>query len=114
MLKAKKNVELFKKYGVLTKAELESRTHIAVEKYVKQLTIEAETMVRMARTMILPAAFAHQTLMAEAVRPPRPRGSKDADTRTALKEFVGAWSPSSARRCRAVEARQRAHTTRTR
>ncbi len=89
VLSSRKNADLFKKYGVLTKAELESRTHIAVEKYVKQLTIEAETMVSMSRTMILPAAFAHQTLMAEAVASTEAAGVKDADTVTALREFVG-------------------------
>jgi glutamine synthetase len=88
VLSSRKNADLFKKYGVLTKAELESRTHIAVEKYVKQLTIEAETMVSMSRTMILPAAFAHQTLMAEAVASTEAAGVKDADTVVALKEFV--------------------------
>ena len=88
VLSSRKNADLFKKYGVLTKAELESRTHIAVEKYVKQLTIEAETMVSMSRTMILPAALAHQTLMAEAVASTEAAGVKDADTVAALKEFV--------------------------
>ena len=88
VLSSRKNADLFKKYGVLTKAELESRTHIAVEKYVKQLTIEAETMVSMSRTMILPAAFAHQTLMAEAVASTEAAGVKDPDTVAALKEFV--------------------------
>ena len=49
VLRAKKNVDLFKKYGVLNKAEYDSRIHIAIEKYVKQLAIEAETMVSIAR-----------------------------------------------------------------
>jgi len=88
VLSSRKNADLFKKYGVLTRAELESRTHIAIEKYVKQLTIEAETMVSMSRTMILPAALAHQTLMAEAVASTEAAGVKDADTVIALKEFV--------------------------
>ena len=81
-------MDLFRKYGVLTKVELESRTHIAVEKYVKQLLIEAETMVSMARTKILPAALRHQTMMAEAVAATEAAGVKDADTVAALKEFV--------------------------
>ena len=88
VLSSRKNADLFKKYGVLTKAELESRTHIAVEKYVKQLTIEAETMISMSRTMLLPAGFAHQTLMAEAVASTEAAGVKDPDTVAALREFV--------------------------
>ena len=67
VLTQKKNVELFRKYGVLSKVELESRAHIAVEKFVKQLAIEADTMVAMGRTMILPAAVRHQKLLADAV-----------------------------------------------
>ncbi len=55
VLKAKKTSDLFRKYGVFTKAEVESRYHIAVEKYIKQLDIEAETMISMTKTMILPA-----------------------------------------------------------
>jgi len=88
-LSARKNFELFRKYGVLTKAEFESRSHIAVEKYVKQLTIEAETMVSMARTLILPAALEHQALVAEAVAATDAAGVEDADTRAALVGFVG-------------------------
>jgi glutamine synthetase len=88
-LSARKNYDLFKKYGVLTKAEFDSRTHIAVEKYVKQVTIEAETMVAMARTMILPAALAHQTLMAEAIGSTEAAGVEDPDSRVALQVFVG-------------------------
>jgi glutamine synthetase len=66
VLKSKKTTDLFRKYGVLTKAEVESRFHITVEKWVKQLTIEAETMGAVARTMILPAAVRHQRELAEA------------------------------------------------
>ena len=76
ILFGKKNVELFRKYGVLSKVELDSRTHIAVEKFVKQLVIEAETMVVMARTQILPAALKHQTMLAGAVAATEAAGAK--------------------------------------
>lgn len=88
VLKAKKTVELFKKYGVLSKAEVESRHHIAVEKWCKQLDIEAETMAAIARTMILPAAFRHQKLLAEAVTATEGAGVECADTVHALERFV--------------------------
>ena len=67
VLKADTTVSLFQKYEVLSKPEMESRWYIAVEKYTKQMTIEAETMMSLARSMILPAALQHQTLMADAV-----------------------------------------------
>ncbi|MBZ0171828.1 MAG: glutamine synthetase III [Phycisphaerales bacterium] len=58
---------LFKQYKVLRPAELDSRKIIFFEKYTKQIQIESEQMVLMARQYILPAALLQQTLMAEAV-----------------------------------------------
>jgi glutamine synthetase len=88
LLRARKNLDLFNKYGVLTKVETESRAYIAVEKYVKQLTIEADTMVQMARIQILPASLKHQTLLAQAVATLEGAGVKSADQLQALKDFV--------------------------
>ncbi|MEK6701809.1 MAG: glutamine synthetase III, partial [Planctomycetota bacterium] len=67
VLSSKKNVDLFKRFKVLTKIELDSREHIYLEKYNKQLLIEAETAVVMARTLVLPAAIRFQVELAEAV-----------------------------------------------
>ena len=89
VLRARKNVELFKKYGVLSPAEHDSRTHIAIEKYIKQLGIEAETMVSMARNQILPAALKHQQQVAEAIGAMKAAGVDCADTTDALRSFVG-------------------------
>ena len=88
VLNAKKTTDLFKKYDVLTPSEVSSRYHIAVEKYVKQLLIEGETMASVARTHILPAALEHQTLMAEAVASTEAAGVKCADELKALEVFV--------------------------
>jgi glutamine synthetase len=88
VLKAKKTVDLFKKYGVLTKAEVESRYHIAVEKYVKQLDIEAEMMISMTRTMFLPAAIRHQTMLANAVTATEGAGVDCDDTVKTLEGFT--------------------------
>lgn len=88
VLAAKKSADLFRKYGVLDKAELESRAHIAVEKYVKQLDIEAETMASMARTQILPAALTHQTRVASAIAATRGAGVEMPDGVAALTRFV--------------------------
>jgi glutamine synthetase len=87
-LKAKKNVDLFKKYGVLNKPEYESRINIQYEKYIKQLTIEAETMAVIGRTQILPAAIEHQGRTAASVASTEAAGVKDKDSLDALGEFV--------------------------
>jgi glutamine synthetase len=89
VLKQKKNVDLFKKYGVMNKVELESRLHIGVERYVKQITIEAEMMGHIARTQILPAALRHQALLAEAVAKTQAAGVPAAEQKAALERFVG-------------------------
>jgi glutamine synthetase len=88
VLKAKKNLDLFKKYGVLGRSEYESRIHIAIEKYVKQLGIEAETMASIARGQILPAALEHQRRMAEAVAATKAAGLDAGGTTGALREFI--------------------------
>ena len=94
MLRARKNVDLFRKYGVLTRSEYDSRTHIKIEKYVKQLAIEAETMVSIARGQILPAALEHQQRVAEAVAATKAAGVDARRYTEALREFVG-WSRGS-------------------
>lgn len=55
-LVAKDVVELFKRHGVLSKAELLSRYEIYNEQYEKTISIEANVALTMAKTMIIPAA----------------------------------------------------------
>jgi len=87
-LRARRNVDLFKKYGVLSKTEFDSRVLIGYEKYVKQLTIEGEAMLAIGRTQILPAALQHQARVAAAVSATEAAGVKCNDTLQALGEFV--------------------------
>jgi glutamine synthetase len=88
ILKAKKNADLFRKYGVLNRAEVESRTHIAVEKYIKQLGIEAEMMISIARTQILPAALRHEGEVASTVAAAQAAGAGTPGQSAALKDFA--------------------------
>ncbi|HTY08899.1 MAG TPA: glutamine synthetase III [Candidatus Edwardsbacteria bacterium] len=66
-LVAEKNVAAFVRAGVFTRRELEARHHIQLEKYCKTVRIEAETALRMVRTMILPACLEHQHSVSYAV-----------------------------------------------
>ncbi|HWO88589.1 MAG TPA: glutamine synthetase III [Gemmatimonadales bacterium] len=84
VLNARKNADLFRKYGVLNKAEVDSRAAIAIEKYVKQLTIEAEMMSSIGRTMILPAALEHQKRVAETVAATKAAGGDAGPSSAAL------------------------------
>jgi glutamine synthetase len=87
-ISSKKNVELFKKYGVLNKIEAESREHILLEKYVKQVLIEGETAIEMARTQILPAAIRFQTELAENVAATEAADIDATDSRNQLETVV--------------------------
>jgi glutamine synthetase len=60
-------IELFGKYKVFNKRELESRYEIFCENYVKTLNIEAQTMLSMGKTMILPAAVRYQGELAQSL-----------------------------------------------
>jgi glutamine synthetase len=57
---------VFSNYGVLSQRELESRYEVMLEQYVIALNIEAETAASMAKTMLLPAAARHKTLLLAA------------------------------------------------
>ncbi len=50
-----KNAELFERFGVLSRRELESRYEIALGQYFHTVNIEGETTAEMASTLILPA-----------------------------------------------------------
>ena len=63
---AESTVEAFGNYNVLSEPELESRYEVWVEQYWLRANIEAETAFSIAKTMILPAALRHLTLIAEA------------------------------------------------
>ena len=55
--KKPENIELFEKFGVLNKVEMESRAEIYYENYAKQINIETKTMLDMARKQIIPAVM---------------------------------------------------------
>jgi glutamine synthetase len=59
-------VQVFTKYKVLDKRELQARYEVFVEQYITKVNIEAETAACMARTLILPAALRHIDLCDEA------------------------------------------------
>jgi glutamine synthetase len=57
-------IEMFEKYGVLSKRELESRMDIYLEQYVKTLNVESKLVVEMGKTMLFPAAIRYQSELA--------------------------------------------------
>ena len=61
----KKNVDMLTSHKVFSKAELESRYEITLDNYCKTVTIEAMTMVDMARKEILPAVEGYAKELAD-------------------------------------------------
>lgn len=62
-----KNINVFEKHGVMTKAELESRFEIMLETYVKVVNIEAQTMLDMSKRDIVPAVIRYATDLAVSI-----------------------------------------------
>jgi len=60
------SVQVFSKYKVLNKREMQARYEVYVEQYITKVNIEAETAANMARTLILPAALRQVALAEEA------------------------------------------------
>ena len=67
-LQDERNVRLFEKYAILTKQEIEARTNIKIEIYVKTVEMELRVARYMLRAFIIPAALKNQALLLEAVR----------------------------------------------
>jgi glutamine synthetase len=65
LLLDEKNVKMLTSLGVMSKDEIVSRCDIMLENYCKTVTIEANTMVRMARKQIMPAIETYEGTLAE-------------------------------------------------
>lgn len=64
---SEKSVALFERFGVFTKAELDSRVEIEYEIYAKTINIEAKSMIDIASKHILPAVIRNSTRLADSV-----------------------------------------------
>ncbi|HJB00310.1 MAG TPA: glutamine synthetase III [Candidatus Mediterraneibacter merdavium] len=70
-----KAVALFERFGVFTKAELESRAEIQYETYAKAINIEARTMIDMASKQFLPAFIKYTKTLADTVNTVKAAGA---------------------------------------
>ena len=72
---SEKAVKVFEKFGVFTRAELESRAEIKYEAYAKVLNIEARSMIDIASKHIIPAVMRYTKELAETVNAVREAGA---------------------------------------
>lgn len=71
-----KAIELFAKFSVFTRAELESRVEIQYEAYAKAINIEAKTMIDIAGKQILPAVIHYTKELADTIISVKEAGSR--------------------------------------
>ena len=62
-----KYIALFEKFKIYTAAEINSRTEILLENYIKVINIEALTMLDMSRKKIIPACISYTKSVCDAV-----------------------------------------------
>ncbi|MGD9719990.1 MAG: glutamine synthetase III [Pirellulales bacterium] len=61
------SIKLFEKYNVLSAREMHSRYEIYLERYCKDINMESQIALNMAKTMILPAVYRYQGELASTV-----------------------------------------------
>ena len=88
-LTTEKTVEMFERFHVFTRAELESRAEIKFENYSKAINIEARTMIDMAGKQFIPAVIGYTKTLADTVLAVREAGVKATVQAELLEETSG-------------------------
>ena len=91
-----KAVELFERFSVFTKAELESRAEIQYEAYAKAINIEARTMIDMASKQFLPAFIKYTKTLADTINAVKAAGVDATVQTVALKEVSALMAETKA------------------
>ena len=79
-------VEMFEKFDVFSRAELESRAEIQYEIYAKAVNIEAKTMIDIATKQIIPAVIKYTTVLAGSINAVKAAGPIDVSVQMDLLE----------------------------
>ncbi len=81
-----KAIEMFERFKVFTRAELESRAEIKYENYAKAINIEARTMIDMASKQFIPAVIKYTKSLADTVIAVKAAGADASVQAEALEE----------------------------
>jgi glutamine synthetase len=104
--------ELFMNLGILTKEEIDSRYHIRLERYIKDMLIEMHTLAEIANTMVLPAGYDYLGSLASAAAQAKSAGVKPAPQFQAANEagvIVAGLQKSAAVLVRAIDKAESLH-----
>ncbi|MEO8337174.1 MAG: glutamine synthetase type III, partial [bacterium] len=88
-LLTKQSRTLLTSLGIFTKAELESRFHVRLERYAKDMLIEMHTLKEIVDTLILPAAFTYSGSLAQSAAHAASAGIKNNPQADAANEIGG-------------------------
>lgn len=83
-----KSIKLFTKHNVFSEVELHSRYEINLEDYLKQINIEAKTMIEMAKRQILPSGIKFATDLANSINTIKAAANVNITVQTSLLEEV--------------------------
>ncbi|PIU40082.1 MAG: glutamine synthetase type III [Candidatus Omnitrophica bacterium CG07_land_8_20_14_0_80_50_8] len=95
--------KLFEKYKVLTKEELQSRYEVYLEKYAKDINIEARASVDMVKKLYLPAVIQYTSELASAIARLRSVGAPSS-VQKALLGKISSLLDSASNKLDALEA----------
>lgn len=83
-LTTKKAVDLFEKFHVFTRAELESRAEVKFETYSKAINVEARAMIDIASKQIIPAVIKYKKVLADSIHSVREIGGTETEVEEEL------------------------------
>jgi glutamine synthetase len=86
-LDTKQSHKLLVGLGILTERELESRYHVRLERYVKDVLIECHTLKELVDTMVLPAAYEYHGSLCRAAADAAGAGLKSSPQSAEAKEL---------------------------
>ncbi len=84
---APETAKLFEKYKVLTKKELHSRYEVYLEKYSKDINIEAKASIEMVKRLFIPAIIRYTTELAQNISSLRAAGGTSLSQKGILKKI---------------------------
>lgn len=90
-LTSKSAMELFTSHKIFSEAEVQSRFHVRLERYIKNMQIEVDCLKQMIDTQILPACFMYHGALAQAAASANSAGLKapQLSTLKKLTELLG-------------------------
>lgn len=103
VLTSEKAIAMFGRFGVFTKAELESRVEIKYENYAKAINIEAKTMIDVASKQIIPAVVSYTKSLADTVIAVTAAGAKAMVQSALLKDVSDLLEETKAALAKLVE-----------